>query len=219
LSYAVGLGIWYYLNLTFTEIPYPSQADIAFLSFYPLMFIGSIYLVRIYKTFITKGIVRDSILICVVSFIGVFYFHTKIDLSPNISLATKIVNIAYPVSDVIIMSVGLIAIRIGGGKLHPSFYLFSLGLLVQGVADLVFDYRTANSYYWNGDIADTLYLLSGFILSISLFEIIHNLTQVSKAPVNSPLQPASPANPIPAPANQTTPTQPNETPLKTSSLT
>jgi hypothetical protein len=90
---------------------------------------------------------------------------------------------------------------------------------VQGAADLVFDYRIANNYYWNGDIADTLYLLSGFILSISLFEIIHNLTQVSKAPVNSTANPASPTFPESAPTAEPIQTQPNETPLKTSSPT
>lgn len=176
VSFDVGLIIWVYYNLVLNvSIPFPSFADVAFMVFYPLITIGCVYLLAIYKTLISKNLLRDSLIIVILSFIIIFGLFSRPDLSSNLSLLERFINIYYPMGDVVTLSLALIALRIGGGKIHPSLYILVVGLLVQTSADLLFTFRTAKSIYWNGDIADLLYTISGFLISIGLFEIINSL--------------------------------------------
>lgn len=188
LSFATGNIIWYfYNNFLQVEIPFPSIADVMYISFYPLMVIGTLYLLKIYKTLVTQNIVRDSIIIVIISFIVIFTIFSRLDLLSDFTLIQKFVNVFYPVGDAVIIALTLIALRIGGGKLHPSLYIFTFGLLMQSVADLLFNYRNAIGVYWNGDIADLFFSFGGYFMSFGIFEIINNLNQVPK-PTSIPEQ-------------------------------
>lgn len=186
LTYEAGSLIWVYYNLVLkVTIPFPSFADIAYVSFYPITGIGCFYLIRLYNSLITKRVVRDSVIITIISAIVVFGFFSKPDLSAHLSFIEKVINVLYPTGDVILLSMALIALRIGGGKIHPSLYIFSGGLVVYAVADFLFVYRTANGTYWNGDIADLLYTVGGYIISVGLFEVINSLNHVLITPAGT----------------------------------
>ena len=190
VSFDVGLWIWVYYNLILkVSIPFPSWADASFMLFYPIMFVGVFYLLMIYQSLMTNRVVRDSVIITIASAFLVFGLFSRPDLSANLPLIQRIINIGYPMGDVVTLAAALIALRIGGGKLHPSIYIFSFGMLLQTAADLLFTYRNANGTYWNGDISDTLYACSAYFMSIGLFEIINNLQQAS--PVAATTQPVS----------------------------
>jgi hypothetical protein len=202
LSFGIGNMIWIYYNLILkVEIPFPSWADAAYLMLYPLMFLGCVYLLRIYQSLITKKLLRDSIIISIISFLIIFGFFARPDISEHTTLIQKIINVYYPFGDVVTLSLALIALRIGGGKMHPSIYIFSFGLLLQTAADLLFAYRNAEEIYWNGDISDLLFTCSAYFISIGLFETIHSLTQVSSkipqqiAPALTQTQPLPNATP------------------------
>lgn len=179
LSFAFGNIVWFLYNNYFKiDVPFPSLADIFYISFYPFMIFGTFYLLRIYKTLLTKNVIRDSIIIIVVSFIAIFAVFFSIDfLSGDYSIFQKIVTVLYPFGDAVIISITLIALRIGGGRLHPSLYILTFGLLMQSVADLLFNYRNAIEVYWNGDVADLFFSFGGFFMSVGIFEIINNLSQ------------------------------------------
>ncbi len=179
LCFAFGNIIWFLYNNYFDiEVPFPSAADAFYIAFYPLMIIGTIYLLRIYKTLLTRNVIRDSIIIIILSFILIFSVFFNIDfLSGQASVFEKLVIVLYPFGDAVIISITLIALRIGGGKLHPSLYILTFGLLMQSVADLLFNYRNVIEIYWNGDVADLFFSLGGFFMSVGIFEIIHNLSQ------------------------------------------
>lgn len=188
LSFACGNIVWYlYNNLFKIEVPFPSLADIFYIAFYPFMIVGTIYLLRIYKTLLNKSIIRDSIIIVIISFIVIFTIFFRIDfLSSGTSLFQRLVTILYPFGDAVIISITLVALRVGGGRLHPSLYILTFGLLMQSVADLLFNYRNIVGLYWNGDIADLFFSFGGFFMSIGIFEIINNLSQTFQNPKNPP---------------------------------
>lgn len=190
LSFAIGNIIWFtytiFLNI---EVPFPSLADVMYISFYPLMVGGTIYLLKIYKALISPAIIRDSIIIIVISFIVIFTVFSRFDLLSDISFFQKFVNVYYPFGDAVIISLTLIALRIGGGKLHPSLYILTFGLLMQSVADLLFNYRNLIEAYWNGDIADLFFSFGGYFMSLGMFEIINNLSQ-TRNPVQTASAPA-----------------------------
>lgn len=190
LSFWGGNIVWvYYTFFLMTEIPFPSFADILYTLYYPLMAVGTYYMLRIYQNLITKAVIRDSIVIVVVAFIAIFGFFGRPTISSELSFIQNFISVYYPFGDVVILSIALIALRIGSGKIHFSLYIFAIGLTMQAIGDLLFIYRTATEVYWNGDIADTFYASSAFFCSIGLFEIINSLLQASGVPMT----------PVPAP--------------------
>lgn len=192
LSFEVGQIMWVYYNLILkVSIPFPSWADLAFMIYYPLLVIGIIYLLKIYKQQITKEIVRDSTIIFIISFILIFGFFSRPDISANLPFIQKFINVYYPMGDVLLLAMALIALRIAGGKIHPSLYLLSAGLFMQTAADVLFTYRNAKDIYWNGDISDLLYTICPFLIGVGLIETIYSLSQSSFKPTASP-PPTSP---------------------------
>lgn len=209
LTYEIGSIIWVYYNLVLkVAIPFPSFADASYVLFYPVTGIGCYYLLRLYNSLINKRLIRDSVIIIIISMIATFGFFAKPDLSAHLSLIQKTINLLYTSGDVILLSMALIALRIGGGKLHPSLFIFSCGLFIFSAADFSFIYRNANSTYWNGDIADLLYTSGGYVLSVGLFEVINSLNHahastVKEEPEKDKIIPltesVSPVQPIPSP--------------------
>lgn len=168
--------IWVYYNLVLSiRIPYPSFADASYMLFAPCFVIGTLYMIQLYQTQITKRLIIDSILIICIAFIIIFGLFARPDLSAGLSFIEKFTNIYYPFSDVIFASMALIVLRIGRGKAHPSLYVFTSGIALQTIADLLFAYRSALGVYWNGDISDLFYTVSAFIISIGMIEIINSL--------------------------------------------
>ncbi len=209
LSFWGGNIIWVYYTFVLKDaVPFPSLADASYTLLYPLMAIGTVYLLRIYQTLVTKSVIRDSVIIVIVSFAVIFGFFARPDLSSDLPLIQKIINVYYPFGDVVITSIALIALRIGGGKIHFSLYIFSFGLALQTAADLLFTYRNAVGTYWNGDISDLLYTCGAYFISVGLFEIINSLNHATAAaPVIAPSIHTEPVAPVASPA-VTSPTAP-----------
>ncbi len=193
LSYWLGNTIWAYYTLVLNvEIPYPSLADAAYMIMYPLMVIGVFYLMKLYRTQITVSLIRDSFVIIIISFAIIFGFFARPDLSVDLPILQRFANIYYPFADVVILSMALIVLRIGGWKTHPSLYIFTFGMLMMTMGDILFTYRNAVGTYWNGDVSDLFYTFAGYFLSIGLFEIIYSVytatvTQtISEPEINAP---------------------------------
>jgi hypothetical protein len=143
--------IWVYYNLILSvRIPYPSFADASYMLFAPCFVIGALYMIQLYQTQITRRLIIDSIVIIFLAFITIFGLFARPDLSAGLSFVEKFTNIYYPFSDVIFASMALIVLRVGRGKAHPSLYIFTVGIALQTIADLLFAYRSALGVYWNG---------------------------------------------------------------------
>ncbi|CAN5127196.1 hypothetical protein BH11PAT1_BH11PAT1_0200 [soil metagenome] len=182
--YAIGQGIWAYNNLSSNiAIPYPSLADLFFILFIPCMGMAVTYIARMFLTSITKKIFLQALFIPILPAIIIFAFLNTPDLSSHLSLLTKICNIAYPLGDVVLISLAILLLRITGGKIYTGILFLIAGLLSQAGADLLFSYRTSSGTYWNGDISDVLFALSSILLSLSIVALLSNVT-----PERSPVQ-------------------------------
>jgi hypothetical protein len=209
LSFWGGNIIWlYYTFFLQTPIPYPSLADVAYGLMYPCLTVGVIYLLKIYQNLVTKSVIRDSLIILFASFLVIFGFFARPDISSELPLIQRIINVYYPFGNVVVLSIALIALRVGGGKIHPSIYIFAFGLVFQTVGDLLFSYRTATEVYWNGDISDLFYTIAAYVMSIGIIEIIHNLKQDTVAIIQpDPLQSSDTKQPIPVQQPSIAPSQ------------
>jgi len=171
LGYFAALILWSFYNVILhTPVPYPGIPDIFFILFHLLSAVGLIYLVKSYGSSFTKHAVVELIILFGVLFALLYSFLNQSDVGVGLPWLTKLLDIMYPALDALTASLAIIAIRTEKGSLHPNLLLFSFAALFMAGADTIFSYRSALEIYWNGDISDTLYMLSAilFVIAISI---------------------------------------------------
>lgn len=179
-SYGLGQFLWVSYNLfTNTAIPYPSLADIFFILFIPLIGLSVFYSNKMFLTTVPKRLVFESLLIPVIPGIVIFMFLSRPDISEHLSLLTRFFNLAYPLGDTILISLGILILRVAGGKIYAGMSLLIAGLFMQAGADLLFAYRTSEQLYWNGDISDVLFAISGFLFCLSIITLLDEFSASS----------------------------------------
>ncbi|HKB88021.1 MAG TPA: hypothetical protein VKC53_00020 [Patescibacteria group bacterium] len=171
--YGLGLVIWTYYNLVLKiEIPYPSFADIAFLIYYPGVFAGIYFLIKSFGGVLTKKLVIEGSLIFLVFFMIIYFFLNQTSLGPDVSLGARYLNIGYTFFDSILIAMSITILRTEIGiSSHPNILYFVFGFIILAVADTIFSYRSAVGSYWNGDMSDFLFAVSGFLTSWGILTI------------------------------------------------
>lgn len=172
LSYAIGLCIWAYYNLVVhVSVPYPSLADAFFALFYVMLAVGCWNFLSMVAAHVHVQHLFEVMAIFFVSALVIVGFLNTPDTSPGLSVLTKIFNIWYPLGDSLLISLSYLVFRAGRDRFQSGIFILILGLLVQVFADLIFSYRTSLTAYWNGDVSDILFAVSGFVLSLSIITI------------------------------------------------
>jgi len=180
-GFAVGLLIWSYYNMVLkVDLPYPSLADLFFVLYIPFIAYGILNLLREFGMFFSKRIIFESLGIFLVSGVFIFFFGNPPDLSPTLPLLTTTLNIFYLLGDAFLITIGLMLIRLTRGHIHISFFFFIAALFIMALADFVFAYRTGALTYWNGDISDLLFALSGCLFSLGVAKIVSAQLNISR---------------------------------------
>jgi len=181
ISYAIAGFFWAYYNLILhIDIPYPSLADVFYLLFPLGVALGSLHLMEMAHVRITHQGIRDSSIVIITTYICVFFLFYQPDLSSNLPWQTVVFNLFYPLTDALLISLAFILIRvIRGSFLIPSLFL-TMSLIVMSVGDMLFSYRNTHGLYWNGDISDVLFLVSGYLMMSAIFLLVQTAEQISK---------------------------------------
>lgn len=166
LSYALGLCIWTFYNVFLkTPVPYPGLSDVAFLCFTPLTGLGFILLLRRLGFHFSASIIIQSIILCGVLFYIIYSFLNKSSLGDEVPFLHRVLNISYPFSDAVLIAIAIGALKTEKGLLNPHILLFVFAFLTFAAADTIFSFRVTNEIYWNGDVADTLYLIAASLFA------------------------------------------------------
>ncbi len=180
LSYSVGLFVWCYFNILLRiETPFPSIADFFFVLYIPFLGYGIISLLKAFGLLYSKRILAETIAIFGVAAILIFFVGNPPDLSNEIPAFVKSLNIFYLIGDSFLISLGYMLIRLTGGRIHGSFFFLVGALFAMSAADLLFGYRTSNGTYWNGDITDMLFVLSGFLFGLGVTKIVSSQLRIA----------------------------------------
>jgi diguanylate cyclase (GGDEF)-like protein/PAS domain S-box-containing protein len=123
-----------------TELSFPSDADVMYLAVYPCLITGILMLVRRRS----PGRDRDSVIDSLMVAIGVGVISWVFLIGPTAAdsastPAQKIVSLAYPFLDLILLTV-VVRLVIGPGRRGPAFYLMPAGALCLLVSDFVYGY-------------------------------------------------------------------------------
>lgn len=171
LSYIMGDIIWSILELGLNQNPFPSVADIFYLSFYPLFAMGIYYLPRTsfnqsekLKIIIEMGIVIITL--------GLIYWTFLIvpTISNQENLFAGIVSTAYIIGDFLLLFVLVRLLYIKLEKVyHGPVMLLGMSIIVQIAADSIYSLQSIQGTYISGGLLDTGWILGLVLIGLAAF--------------------------------------------------
>ncbi len=133
--------------------PFPSWADVGYLSTFPFLLLGILFLpIRPLSGVTRSRVLLDGFMImtALVTFSWYFVLGPTM-LQGNETVLAKIAGSAYPFFDlVLIFCVLRITFRTDISTLRPVVLLLSAGLIIVVITDSIYDYQTLQDTYVNG---------------------------------------------------------------------
>jgi diguanylate cyclase (GGDEF)-like protein len=182
LAYVVGQSIWGYYELIIHQTPFPSIADIAYLTGPSLLLIGILFLPARPLLLVSRTrMALDSLMIMTAILTFSWYFV----LGPTIlggdnSLLAKIVGTAYPCSDVVLLLCLLLQwARQDDRQILSVLLLLSLGLITIVLADSMFDYLNLHNSYATTSLIDPLWSLGYQCIGLTALALLSQKPQIA----------------------------------------
>ncbi len=159
--YEVGMGI---------AVPYPSAADAGFLGAIPLAAAGILAFFTAPRGTATRlrlwldGAIVFLALLFVAWELGLKAVYETVGNAP----LHKIIDLAYPVSDIFIVTILVLAIRRATNEAQGRLLLLLGGLAANSASDSAFSYLTANGAYGaNGNVLDAGWVAGYLMIGIA----------------------------------------------------
>lgn len=182
-----GLFIWsvgnfvfsYYVFFLNSNIPYPSLADAFFIFAWPLWFTGIFYLSK--ATGVKYGLRKKMgqlylIILPILSFAISYYLLVIVARGGVITAGGDALKVffdfAYPVGDVIIITIALLvyglSLKYLGGKYRLPIITILFGFILMFFADFSFSYTTTLGIYYGGHPIDLFFVAALFAIGFGL---------------------------------------------------
>jgi PAS domain S-box-containing protein len=169
LFYMAGSVLWAYFELFTHTKPFPSWADAAYLSYYPLMLSGLLLLVSKLQTLEERAkLALDAGIVTLGGGMLIWYFL----LQPIAQAATgdrmmTVLSLAYPVSDIVLLfGISAVLLRRSSSSNRWALNFLLAGIVLGFIADLVFGYQNLNDTYQSGLGSYGLYTVSCFLVIV-----------------------------------------------------
>jgi len=183
VTWGLGMVIWIYYNLILgVEIPYPSWADAAFILSWPLWGAGAAFLSIATGAKFGARQIRGRVMLFVIpiAVIAVSYYFLVTVARQGVVSAYEdglktFFDLAYPIGDVIILAVALLIIGLSYsyfGGIYKKAIFFILGaFVINYLADFTFSYTTSLETYYNGSLADVLFIITMTVLATGIAKL------------------------------------------------
>jgi hypothetical protein len=198
-AWAAGEAAWTYYDLIRdVQVPFPSLADVGFLAAVPLAVAGLLLFPS------TPQRASDRVLGildgCIIA--GSMLFASWVTvLGPLFSqhqgsALKQTLSLAYPASDVIMVSLVIILFARAGTQGRGSLVLVMAGLVAFAVADSAFSYLTAVNSYGNGSFLDTGWVAGYLLIGLGALRAVYTPSTEAHAPRVSTLSLMAPYVPV-----------------------
>jgi diguanylate cyclase (GGDEF)-like protein/PAS domain S-box-containing protein len=142
-----------------TELPFPSIADAFYLAVYPTIVIAALVLINRRSPGRDRASMIDSLIITVgVGVLSWVFLMAPYAHDPSLSLPTKLISIAYPLMDVLVLAVA-VRLAVGVGSRSASFYLIAASVVSLFATDSVYGYLLLHGGYTTGGLLDGGWIL------------------------------------------------------------
>ena len=145
----------FFFHTSSANAPFPSVGDALYLLFYPVIISGVLILVRRRSPGRDRAALIDSLIITIgIGVLSWVYLMAPYAHDPTLTLAQKLVSVAYPLGDLLLLGV-LVRLAVGAGRREPAFYLLLLSMVSLLATDNAYGIvRVAFTYHGQGSILD-----------------------------------------------------------------
>lgn len=173
-SWALGENIVAYYELTRAEVPFPSWADAAYLFYVPLVAAALVLFPGGYGWRYKGRMVLDG-LIVTGSFLLISWLTVMrgIWYRGDIEGLSFAVSLAYPVGDILVMTLGVLVLVRVAPALRVAFALFVAGLACAAVADGLWFHISNTQAHAIGPLPHLLYVANPLIIIVALVAAYH----------------------------------------------
>ena len=169
--YAVGTYCWWRWVAPLEQPPYPSLADLLWLSLYPLAYTAVVLLVRRRVHRVQASMWLDGIVggLGAAALAAALAFRAVLDVTGG-GVAAVAVTLIYPVADLLLLVLVIGALALLGGRPDRALWLLALGMVVFAAADTVFLFRVATGSYQPGTPLDALPLAAQMLVGLAAWQ-------------------------------------------------
>ncbi len=172
----LGLQVWTYYNLIMkVEVPYPSLADLGYISLVPAYTAAACcFALAAGAKFSLKTYIGKVIAVIIpLTILAISYFLLIKNIGfDSTNLLKLLLDYGYPLGEIIPVSVALFTLlTIHGlaGSIMRGKILYLIGaFFIQFIAEYVFLFMAGNGSYVNGGLTDILYPTSYFVMAIGI---------------------------------------------------
>ncbi len=147
LFWAGDLYTYSYPKLFGADVPFPSIGDALYIAVYPVLMAGLLILVRSRnKRADGPGVIDSLIMSLGLALVSVILLIAPYIHDHSLALLPKLVSIAYPAGDIILLAAG-IRLAVDAGKRRPAFYLIIASIVTLLSTDFVYGIVTLDNAY------------------------------------------------------------------------
>ncbi|TML53531.1 MAG: diguanylate cyclase, partial [Actinobacteria bacterium] len=151
--------------------PFPSAADVAYLAFYPLLYVGIVLLLRRRVSAFSATLWLDGLLAATAAAaLAASVLVEVVVRSTHGSRLVVLTNIAYPIGDVLLLALLVFVFSVTRWRPGRAWTLIAVGLLCNTVGDAIFLYQTAVGTYAEGTYLDLAWPLSLALIALAAWQ-------------------------------------------------
>jgi len=192
IAWTIAEATWaYYEAILEQEVPYPGPADLFWLFGYFIVYVALVNQYRLFQTSASRRqkTVIVSLVLLFSLIVSVFVLKPILDDFDPQNLLESLLNVAYPLSDLILLTLTLaIIFSLEQGRFAFTWRLLGLGLVFMALGDLMFSYASLHGTYDPETglnavtlLVDSLYYIA--YLTLGLGAYTYKLTSDSLQPV------------------------------------
>ncbi|HYB75633.1 MAG TPA: hypothetical protein VEC08_01610 [Nitrososphaerales archaeon] len=174
----IGMGLWaiaegtwsYYYFVLKVDVPFPSVADIFYMGGYVPIIAALLGYLDTFHEGLTRRRLGIAVLAIGLAAVLVFVFVLPIELAESASLWQFLVDMLYPVLDLTLVSLAILALAIFvGGRLARWWMLFGAAAALYVIGDEFFLFQIARGTYYNGSYDDLIFLLGYLTFALAFY--------------------------------------------------
>jgi two-component system, cell cycle response regulator len=171
VAWAAGEVTWTLVYSTDPNPPYPSAADVLYLTFYPASYASLLMLARSRTDSFRSSLWLDGAIaaLTVAALVATLVFQPIVDATSG-GPAEIAVNLAYPVGDLLLLGLVVAVFGLNGWRPDPVWLLLGGGLALTAAADGFYLVQSAKDQYIQGTLLDLAWPASALLVAVAAWQ-------------------------------------------------
>lgn len=168
-SWLLGEVLWAYYHSSSAEAPFPSWADAAYLAYVPWVCLALLLFPAARSWRSQAQMILDGIIVA-----GSFFLISWMTATRSVWQSVEgnslefAVSVAYPVGDVLVMTIGLLVLIRAAPGLRLTLTLLVAGLMAAALGDSLWIYASNTTGYSAGSLVNLLYAANSLLIIVAL---------------------------------------------------